>query len=133
MAFLENADDNLAALQSQVLASTVPLGNMTRFHIRDPKPRVIHAPCFPERILHHALMAHVGPVLERVLVDDTFACRTGKGTLAAVQRWRSPAQPRRALRLGVAGVVAAVAAVGPEWSAAWALPVMVAHTWVAVR
>ena len=86
MAFLASADANLAALQSQVLASTVPLGNMTRFHIRDPKPRVIHAPCFPERILHHALMAHVGPVLERTLVDDTFACRTGKGTLAAVQR-----------------------------------------------
>jgi low temperature requirement protein LtrA len=53
--------------------------------------------------------------------------------LAAVQHWRTPAQPWRALRLGVAGVAAAVAAVGPEWSAAWALPVMVAHTWVAVR
>jgi len=86
MAFLESADVNLATLQSQLLAGTVPLGNMTRFHIRDPKPRVIHAPCFQERILHHAIMAHVGPVLERALVDDTFACRTGKGTLAAVQR-----------------------------------------------
>jgi hypothetical protein len=86
MAFLEKADANLARLQSQVLAGTVPVGNMTRFHIRDPKPRVIHTPCFPERILHHALMAHVGPVLDCALVDDTFACRTGKGTLAAVQR-----------------------------------------------
>lgn len=86
MAFLANADAHLAALQSQILDGTVPVGNMRRFHIRDPKPRVIHAPCFEERILHHAIMAHVGPVLERALVDDTFACRTGKGTLAAVQR-----------------------------------------------
>lgn len=31
-------------------------------------------------------MAHVGPVLDRTLVDDTFACREGKGTLAAVSR-----------------------------------------------
>jgi hypothetical protein len=31
-------------------------------------------------------MAHVGPVLERALIDDTFACRVGKGTLAAVRR-----------------------------------------------
>jgi hypothetical protein len=31
-------------------------------------------------------MAHVGPVLDRALVDDTYACRTGKGALAAVQR-----------------------------------------------
>jgi hypothetical protein len=31
-------------------------------------------------------MIHMGPVLDRSLVDDTFACRTGKGTLAAVLR-----------------------------------------------
>ncbi|MCP5197407.1 MAG: RNA-dependent DNA polymerase [Gammaproteobacteria bacterium] len=59
---------------------------MRSFHIRDPKPRVIHAPCFRERVLHHALMAHVGPVLDRALVDDTYACRVGKGALAAVHR-----------------------------------------------
>ena len=86
IAFLANADANLAALQAQLLDGALPLGVTTRFRIRDPKPRVIHAPCFRERILHHAIMAHVGPVLERALVDDAFACRTGKGTLAAVRR-----------------------------------------------
>jgi len=59
---------------------------MRRFRIRDPKPRIIHAPCFRERVLHHALMAHVGPALDRALVDDTYACRLGKGVLAAVRR-----------------------------------------------
>jgi hypothetical protein len=47
---------------------------------------MIHAPCFRERVLHHAVMAHVGPVLDRSLVNDTFACRRGRGVLAAVQR-----------------------------------------------
>ncbi len=32
------------------------------------------------------MMAHMGPVLDRALVDDTFACRVGQGTLAAVLR-----------------------------------------------
>jgi hypothetical protein len=86
MAFLERFDQNLTALQTQILDGTVPVGVMTRFHIRDPKPRVIHAPCFRERVLHHAIMAYVGPVLDRALIDDTFACRTGKGTLATVYR-----------------------------------------------
>ncbi|MEM7478500.1 MAG: RNA-directed DNA polymerase, partial [Planctomycetota bacterium] len=36
--------------------------------------------------LHHALMNHVSPVLDRSMIDDTFACRTGKGSLAAVTR-----------------------------------------------
>jgi hypothetical protein len=31
-------------------------------------------------------MLHVGPVLERALVDDCYACRLGKGSLAAVRR-----------------------------------------------
>lgn len=84
--FLAHLDDNLTLLRAQILAGTVPVGIMTRFPIRDPKPRVIHAPCFRERVLHHAIVAYVGPVLDRGLIDDTFACRTGKGTLATVYR-----------------------------------------------
>jgi RNA-directed DNA polymerase len=78
--------EQLAQLRHDILAGTVAVGQMRAFHIRDPKPRLIHAPCFRERVLHHALMAHAGPVLERSLVDDSFACRVGKGALAAVKR-----------------------------------------------
>jgi hypothetical protein len=34
-------------------------------------------------------MAHVGPELDRRLIHDTYACRVGKGNLAAVQRAHS--------------------------------------------
>lgn len=84
--FAGDFEGALARLRQDILAGTVALGAARRFAIRDPKPRIIHAPAFRERVLHHALMAQVGPVLERALVDDTFACRVGKGTLAAVQR-----------------------------------------------
>ncbi|WP_179138077.1 RNA-directed DNA polymerase [Candidatus Entotheonella palauensis] len=86
VAFVSQLDRNLAMLRTGILNGTVPVGQSAQFHIRDPKPRVIHAPCFRERVLHHAIMAHVGPVLDRALIDDTFACRTGKGMLAAVRR-----------------------------------------------
>jgi RNA-directed DNA polymerase len=84
--FAADLDREIARLRADILAGSVTVGRSRRFRIRDPKPRTIHAPCFRERVLHHAIMAHVGPVLERALVDDTYACRTGKGTLAAVQR-----------------------------------------------
>ncbi len=84
--FRADLDGKLARLRSEILGGTVEVGRMRCFRIRDPKPRIIHAPCFRERVLHHALIAHVGPVLDRALVDDTFACRLGKGALAAVQR-----------------------------------------------
>jgi RNA-directed DNA polymerase len=84
--FAADLDGELARLREDILAGTVALGTSRRFRIRDPKPRSIHAPCLRERVLHHAIMAHVAPVLDRTLVDDTFACRIGKGALAAVHR-----------------------------------------------
>lgn len=84
--FSAGLQGELSRLGAEIRAGTVEVGRMHAFSIRDPKPRIIHAPCFRERVLHHALMAHVGPVLDRTLVDDTFACREGKGTLAAVLR-----------------------------------------------
>lgn len=84
--FLAALEPNLCALRAGILDGTVPVGAFTVFRIRDPKPRVIRAPCFRERVLHHAIMARAAPVLDRALVDDTFACRVGKGTLAAVRR-----------------------------------------------
>jgi hypothetical protein len=86
VAFLSRLDHELAGLRRAILGGSIEVGRGVRFEIRDPKPRKIFAPCFRERVLHHALMAHVGPVLERTLVDDSFACRTGKGSLAAVRR-----------------------------------------------
>ena len=54
--------------------------------IFDPKERVITAPCFRDRMLHHAVMLVCEPVFERFLTPDRFACRRGKGRLAAVER-----------------------------------------------
>jgi RNA-directed DNA polymerase len=85
-AFRADLLGQLAALRGDILDGSVAVGRMRAFRIRDPKPRIIHAPCFRARVLHHALMAHVGPVLDRALVDDTYACRVGKGALAAVRR-----------------------------------------------
>lgn len=84
--FRADLNGELARLRESLLDGSVEVGQTRSFHIRDPKPRIIHAPRFRERVLHHAVMAHVGPVLDRALVDDTYACRVGKGALAAVQR-----------------------------------------------
>jgi RNA-directed DNA polymerase len=84
--FRADLDGELARLQAALLARTWQPGPMRCFRIRDPKPRLIHVPCFRDRVAHHAIMTHVGPVLDRALVFDTYACRPGKGTLAAVQR-----------------------------------------------
>lgn len=83
-AFAADLDAKLADLRQELLALSFHFGDYKVFRIHDPKPRCIHAPCFRERVVHHAIMAQVGPVLDRALVDRTFACRKGKGSLAAL-------------------------------------------------
>jgi RNA-directed DNA polymerase len=91
-AFLQHAPDALARVRAALLAGRLPVGHSRRFAIRDPKPRVIHAAPFPDRVAHHALIHLLEPRLEQALVPTSFACRPGKGTLAALEHARRMAQ-----------------------------------------
>jgi hypothetical protein len=86
VAFRENLGAELASLREEILAGTPSVGSFTAFTIHEPKERRIHAPCFRERVLHHALLALCEPDFERWLIADTFACRKGKGREAALRR-----------------------------------------------
>lgn len=84
-AFLDRLEAHLAVLAEDIVAGRAPCGEYRCFRIRDPKPRVIHAACFVDRVLHHAVMLHAGPMLERAMTATSYACRPDKGTLAAVR------------------------------------------------
>jgi hypothetical protein len=85
VAFRADLDGNLARMAAQIVAGTIEVGRFTSFTIRDPKPRRIFAPAFAERVLHHAILAVAGPRLDHYLIDQTYACRLGHGTHAAVR------------------------------------------------
>lgn len=84
--FVDDLEGRLSAMRSALLRADFPVGVYTQFTIFDPKRRLITAPCFTERVLHHAIMNVCEPVFERWLIADTFACRQGKGRLKAVER-----------------------------------------------
>lgn len=85
-AFQQELDANLSALRADVLAVQARAGDYHYFTVHDPKERLICAASFRERVLHHALMNVCEPVLERAAIFDSYACRKGKGQLAAVRR-----------------------------------------------
>ncbi|MGD9209458.1 MAG: reverse transcriptase/maturase family protein [Desulfobacteraceae bacterium] len=84
LSFFNRLDKNLNQLSNDILKEKVPDGRMRSFYIFDPKKRLIHAACFKDRVLHHALMNLAGPVLDRSLVSSSFACRPKKGIHSAV-------------------------------------------------
>lgn len=51
-----------------------------------PKRREIFAAAFRDRVVHHLLVRELEPYWERRFIHDSYACRHGKGTLAAVDR-----------------------------------------------
>jgi hypothetical protein len=90
--FLAELEGNVLALRERLLDGSWRPGSPTTFPIRDPKPRLITAAPFPDRVVHHALCAALEPVLERYAVHDSYACRPGKGTSAALARVRALAR-----------------------------------------
>ena len=78
-AFHDALPRNLLWIRAGFQNASLPLGDYHYFTIYDPKRRRICAASFPERVIHHAVVNVVGPVLERPLIDQTFACRRGKG------------------------------------------------------
>lgn len=61
-------------------------GKYRTFQVNDPKPRDVAAAPFTDRIVHHALVRVIEPLFERIFIYDSYACRKGKGTHAAVLR-----------------------------------------------
>lgn len=63
--FFDHCDDHLNQLAEAILSEHIPYGKYKVFQIFDPKPRLIHAACFEDRIFHYTSMNLAGPVLEK--------------------------------------------------------------------
>ena len=84
--FARYLDVNLNQVQARLNSLDPGWGNYRKFQIYDPKQRTISAAPIAERVMHHAIMNILAPVLERPLVYHSYACRHKKGTHAAVQQ-----------------------------------------------
>lgn len=58
-------------------------------NISDPKPRCIHKASVRDRLLNHALYRKLYPFFDRTFIVDSYSCRTGKGTYAALNQFQS--------------------------------------------
>ena len=73
-------------LHEELATKTYRPGPYRTFTIHEPKKRLISAAPYRDRVVHHALVNVLEPVYERCFSSASYACRTGKGTHAAVDR-----------------------------------------------
>lgn len=92
----------ILALQRELQSGDYRPGPYHLFTIYERKPRLIAAATFRDRVVHHALMNLIEAPLDRRFIDDSYACRRGKGTHRAVDRYQDYAKHYRyALQLDI--------------------------------
>lgn len=84
--FLFHLEPEILTLQDELCAGTYRMQPYRTFTIYEPKQRQICAAAFRDRVVQHALCTVLDPLFEACLIYDTYACRRGKGTHAAVRR-----------------------------------------------
>jgi RNA-directed DNA polymerase len=95
LAFNANLEAELLRLQEELRSFTYRPGPYRQFRIRDPKPRLISAAPFRDRVVHHALCAAIVPPLERLFHRGSHANRVGYGSHRALRRFTTAAARHR--------------------------------------
>ncbi|MEW6742691.1 MAG: reverse transcriptase/maturase family protein [Planctomycetota bacterium] len=85
-AFNFDQERQLLDLQGELESTSYRPGAFRSHWISRPKPRMISAAPYRDRVVHHALMNVLEPILDRHFHPGSYACRKGKGTHAAADR-----------------------------------------------
>ncbi len=88
-------DSNLIRLQTELETKTYQPGPYKTFKIIDPKPRIISAAPYRDRVVHHALCNIIVPLFENSFITDSYANRVGFGTHKALRRFVQFARSHR--------------------------------------
>lgn len=84
--FCADPEPRCLELRSELSAGAYTPGAYHTFLLLDPKPRLISAAPFRDRVVHHSLSAVIEPQLERHAIHDSYACRVNRGLHRAVER-----------------------------------------------
>lgn len=86
--FARQLELNLDRIRASVASGTWEPSDYHQFRIYEPKPRTISSVPVRDRIVHHALCNVITPFMERRFIDQSYACRKGRGSHMACRRAR---------------------------------------------
>lgn len=81
--FSLNLGENILKIQSELENMTYTVGKYREFYVRYPKPRLVMALAFRDRVVQWAIYRQINPYLDKRYITHSYGCRKGKGTLAA--------------------------------------------------
>lgn len=87
LSFNYHLGDELRTLQQELIQKIYVPGEYRTFRIFDPKPRLISAAPYRDRVVHHALCNVIEPIIDRTFISDCYANRIGYGTHRALRQF----------------------------------------------
>lgn len=84
--FFGKWETEVIALERELQDGRYRPGAYHYFTIHEPKERVVAAAPFRDRVVHHALVRVLEPIFEPRFIEDSYACRPGRGTHAGMRR-----------------------------------------------
>ena len=79
-AFMTNLETELLRLERELRDGSWRPGRYVTIAVKDPKPRMVSAAPFRDRVVHHALHAVIEPIFERGFIHDSYANRNRNTT-----------------------------------------------------
>lgn len=85
--FLSDRDANIVQLHQDLADGTFKTSKYVVFKVYEPKERDIYRlPFYPDRIVHHAIMNVIEPILYSVFTYNTYSCIKNRGITACADR-----------------------------------------------
>jgi retron-type reverse transcriptase len=84
--FFNHLEDNIIQIQNELMWDMYESAPYHHFYVFEPKRRLISAPSFRDRVIHRAIYNVIEPLLDKTYIDDSYACRRGKGTHKGADR-----------------------------------------------
>ena len=81
-----NFEREIFKLYEDIISHRYEISPSSCFIIKKPVMREIFAGDFRDRVVHHLIFNYLNPLCERMFINDSYACRTGKGTSYGIRR-----------------------------------------------
>lgn len=86
LAFELDYESNLIQLWKDLNDGSYQPGKSIAFIVHKPVQREIFAADFRDRVVHHLIINKLNPLFEKEFIQDSYACRVGKGTHHGISR-----------------------------------------------
>ncbi len=79
-------EKHIIKLYEQIISYNYKLKRSICFVVNQPVKREIFAADFADRVVHHFIYNYIMPIFDPLFINDSYSCRTGKGTHYGIKR-----------------------------------------------